>query len=120
MHQGVSCRRPGEAFHNDGCFQNVGERHAAIHVRRLVKQIRMFLIELGHDRSLTAGKPQRFPSHLPAMANVMDVGKFGKDDVRPAISRHNVPERNIRHPIHGRQPDDGSWHVMPEIHALSR
>ena len=67
----------------------------------------MFAIELGNNRSLTTGKPQRLPPHLPALANIMNVGKFGKDDVRPAISRHDVPERNIRHPIHGRQSDNG-------------
>lgn len=49
----------------------------------------------------------------------MNVGKFGEDDVRPAIGCHDVPERNIRHPVHGRQPDNGSWKLLPETHESS-
>ena len=42
------------------------------------------------------------------------------NDVRSAIGGDDVAERNISALVYRSQPDDGSWKVMPETHALSR
>ena len=46
----------------------------------------------------------------------MDICEFGKDHVRPAIGGDDVAERDIGDPVHGSQPDEGPWQVLPKTH----
>ena len=74
----------------------------------LIKEVRLFPIELCDNRAFSLVIDERVQQELRSPADVMHMRELRKGNIRLPIHRHGMAERRICDPIHRRHADDRS------------